>query len=379
MRIHQLHYVAGQWASTTLSPRFDASKCHLLLVFGASACISNPAFLQEAKNRFPAAQIVLCSTSGEIMGESVFDDSAVVTAIELERTVIRPVITNIKQHGNSYEAGKHLMQLLQEGQPSNIFILSDGTHVNGSELVAGFSEGNHKNIPITGGLAGDATRFIKTLVGLNQLPGEGNVVAIGFYGSDLHIGHGSFGGWDEFGQERLITRSRKNVLFELDKRNALDLYKEYLGPYVDELPGSALLFPLSLRINGAGENIVRTILNIDEKEGSMTFAGNLPEGGKVRLMKANFDKLIDGSATAAQYSFSPLHRKPELAILISCVGRRLVLHERIDEEVKAAKDILGDGTVICGFYSYGEISPLKPDSKCELHNQTMTITTFSES
>jgi hypothetical protein len=331
------------------------------------------------KTKFPAAQSVFCSTSGEIIGDAVFDDSAVVTAIQFDQTTIRPAMTNIRRHGNSYDAGQFLMKQLQADGLGTVFILSDGTSVNGSELVAGFSENNLNNIPITGGLAGDAARFVKTLVGLNDTPEEGNILAIGFYGSHLHIGHGSFGGWDEFGHERLITRSNKNVLFELDGRNALDLYKEYLGPYVDELPGSALLFPLSLRINGSGENIVRTILSIDEKEKSMTFAGNLPEGSKVRLMKANFDRLIDGAATAAEFTFRPLEGKPDLAILISCVGRRLILQQRVDEEVQAAKDIFGENTIITGFYSYGEISPLKPNSKCELHNQTMTITTFSES
>lgn len=380
MRVYQLHYQQGQWSKKNSNPGFDAAKCQLVLIFGASACISGPAFFNEVKSRFPAAAIVLSSTSGEIMDDNVFDDSAVITAVEFDHTGIHPVITNIRQHGNSYETGKYLMQQLQGEDLSTVFILSDGTHINGSELVAGFSESNHKHIPITGGLAGDAARFAKTLVGLNSPPDEGNIVAVGFYGNRLQIGHGSFGGWDEFGHERLITRSSKNVLFELDGRNALDLYKEYLGPYVDELPGSALLFPLSLRINGSGENIVRTILSIDEKEKSMTFAGNLPEGSKVRLMKANFDKLIDGSATAATHSFEPLHQQePDLAVLISCVGRKLVLQKRIDEEVHAAKDIFGSRTAITGFYSYGEISPLKAGSQCELHNQTMTITTFSES
>lgn len=380
MRIQQLHIVSGHWAVKGGDTNFDANRCQLVIIFGVPACIAEPTFLAEVKQRFPVAEVILGSTSGEIIAEGVFDESAVVTAIEFEHTTVRSAITNIERHANSHEAGYHLMKELQSEDLRTVFILSDGMHVNGSELAAGLNENNPNHLPITGGLAGDATRFMKTLVGLNEQPGDGNIAAIGFYGNRLRIGHGSFGGWDEFGQERVITRSNKNVLYELDGRNALDLYKEYLGPYVDELPGSALLFPLSLQLNGSGQNLVRTILSIDENEKSMTFAGNLPEGGKVRLMKANFDKLIDGSATAAKFAFKPLmEQQPGLAILISCVGRRLVLQHRVDEEVQAAKDIFGDNTIISGFYSYGEISPLKPTSNCELHNQTMTITTFSES
>ena len=204
-------------------------------------------------------------------------------------------------------------------------------------------------------------------------------MAIGFYGSRLHIGHSSFGGWDEFGRERVITKSIKNVLYEIDGKSALDLYKEYLGPYVDELPGSALFFPLSMRVGDSDKSLVRTILAINEEEKSMTFAGNLPEGSKVRLMKANFDRIINGSSVAASKSLADGAKKsPELAILISCVGRKLILQERTYEEVKAAKNIFGPDTVITGFYSYGELSPFNTDSNCELHNQTMTITTFTE-
>jgi hypothetical protein len=193
------------------------------------------------------------------------------------------------------------------------------------------------------------------------------------------IGHGSLGGWDEFGQERTITRSDKNVLFEIDHKNALELYKEYLGDYVHELPGSALLFPISIRLNDSEKKLVRTILSINEEDKSMTFAGNLPEGSKVRLMKADFDKLIEASSGAATQSFNCINNQnPDLAILISCVGRKLILQERTDEEVEAAKEILGANTAITGFYSYGEISPLNKGSHCELHNQTMTITTFTE-
>jgi hypothetical protein len=177
----------------------------------------------------------------------------------------------------------------------------------------------------------------------------------------------------------VITKSDKNILYEIDGRNALELYKEYLGPYVDELPGSALLFPLSMRTKDSGETLVRTILNVDEEKQAMVFAGNMPEGSKVRLMKANFEKIIDGSSVAAQKTFTEGgNLSPDLAILISCVGRKLILQERTSEEVLAAKNIFGTHTSITGFYSYGELSPFNPNSNCELHNQTMTITTFIE-
>jgi hypothetical protein len=203
-------------------------------------------------------------------------------------------------------------------------------------------------------------------------------VLIGFYGEHIKVGHGSLGGWDEFGPERIVTKSEKNVLFELDNKNALELYKQYLGSYADELPGSALLFPISISNDAQDTKNVRTILSIDESNQSMTFAGNLPEGSKVRLMKANFDKIINASGSAAHQAVSFDFDKPDLAILISCVGRKLILNDRVEEEIEIAKDIFGAETCVSGFYSYGEISPLVKSQKCELQNQTMTITTLKE-
>jgi hypothetical protein len=231
---------------------------------------------------------------------------------------------------------------------------------------------------LTGGLAGDGDRFQQTLVLWDGSPEPDQIAVLGLYGDRIKVGFGSLGGWDAFGPERLVTRSAGNILYELDGQPALALYKKYLGEHARNLPASGLLFPLSLR-NAAGGSVVRTILGVNEAEHSLTFAGDLPQGGHVRLMKANVDRLIDGAVGAAQTSYAAMGKtSPELALLISCVGRKLVLKQRIEEEVEGVQEILGQETVLAGFYSYGEISPFNPSVACELHNQTMTITSLSE-
>lgn len=239
----------------------------------------------------------------------------------------------------------------------NVLIISDGQKVNGYELVEDLKEGLPAEVIITGGLTGDGSRFKKTLVGLNESPIEGRIIVIGFYGDHLSVKFGSVGGWDSFGPERLITKANKNILYELDGKPALDIYKMYLGEYASELPGSGLLFPLSIRKTDSDESVVRTILGINEEEKSLTFAGNMPEDAYARLRKANFDRLIEGAFNAAQNSVNGTTDKPELAILISCVGRKLVLDQRIEEEVEVVRAMYGNNTAIKGFYSYGEISP----------------------
>ncbi|MBI3765094.1 MAG: FIST C-terminal domain-containing protein [Ignavibacteriales bacterium] len=354
-------------------------KAQLVLVFGATPILKDRLHYDYLRKIYPNAHLLGCSTAGEICGTEVTDDSLVVTAIQFEHTRVHGARIKINEVKDSHEAGMRLAKSINKEGLVHVFVLSDGLGVNGSELVKGLTSQLPPEVTVTGGLSGDGDRFSETLVLWDEKPEKDVVAIIGLYGTRLKVGYGSLGGWDSFGPERLVTKSRANVLYELDGKSALELYKRYLGDHAKGLPATGLLFPLSLRSDESGTPVVRTILSVNEKEQSMTFAGDVPEGSYVRLMKANFDRLIDGASGAAKTSFQALNTSsPDLAILISCVGRKMVLKQRIEEEVEGVRDIMGEGTVLTGFYSYGEISPFTPNAKCELHNQTMTITAFME-
>ena len=350
----------------------------LVLGFGSGTLITEQETFSNIQSKFPNATICLCSTAGEIFDIEVFDNSVALVVFSFSTSFIRTSKVNIEDFETSLDAGKSLVNQLPKEQLKLVFVLSDGGKVNGSELVKGLNTNKENDVIITGGIAGDGTEFNKTYVGLNEIPKSGNIVAVGFYGNNLSISHGSLGGWDSFGLEREVTKSIGNELYEIDNKNALDLYKTYLGKYANELPGSALLFPLAIKLESEQDAIVRTILSIDEKKQTMVFAGDIPEGSRVRFMKANFDRLIDAASDAAVNCLNINSKSPKIALLISCVGRKLILGNRIDEEVEAVSEIFGKETSLVGFYSYGEISPLKPLANCELHNQTMTITCIDE-
>lgn len=381
MRIEQKQWtVNGGWKTLTDKPM--TGEAGWVFVFGGRAKLEELATFPELQKMYPKAHILSCSTAGEIIGSDVSDDSLSLTAMQWEKSTIRFSSISVASAEESYEAGKKLGQGIQHNELVHTMVFSDGQRVNGTQLVRGLIETLPKDIAVTGGLVGDGANFKKTLIGLDGQAEEGKIVLLGFYGKDLRVGYGSLGGWDPFGPERLITRATGNVLYELDGKPALALYKEYLGDKAKDLPASGLLFPLQLRLSADhGEDMVtRTLLNIDEKEQSLIFAGDMPEGAFARLMKANFDRLIDGAAGAANMSAEGLGKQaPELAVLISCVGRKLVLKDRVEEEIEAVRGAIGTDAAVCGFYSYGEISPVAATEKqCRLHNQTMTITTFRE-
>ena len=367
-----------QWEQHENSGLTDCTTAQLVMCFSAKHILAEPDIYQQLKQKFPAAEIVMSSSSGEIYQNEIRDNSLVALAIRFNDTIFKTASVDTADFDNSYNAAKALVGLLPQQDLSCIFVLSDGSVVNGSELVKGLNDAAANNVLITGGLAGDAADFQSTLVGLNETPSNGKIVAIGFYGNRLVITHGSQGGWEMFGPERIVTRSLGNRLFEIDDKPALDLYKKYLGPDAANLPSSALLFPLAVISSESSQPLVRTILSIDETSNSMIFAGDIPLGSKVRFMKANFDALTVAAASAAQKTIVEENRKPDLAILVSCVGRKLVLGTRIEEEIEAVDELFASATTIAGFYSYGEISPFNAGGACQLHNQTMTITSFYE-
>jgi hypothetical protein len=377
MQVETLTFANGDWSAAF--PSLDSTST-LVVVFGAPELPDLKRALGELRAAFPNARLVGCSSAGEIAGAKVLDASLSVAIARFDRTTLEVAVTQVDGPDDSHSAGVRLAKALERPDLRGVVLLSDGLAVNGSALVAGVNATVAPDVVVTGGLAGDGSRFQKTWVLDGAEPKRGVVSAVGLYGDRVAIGHGSKGGWDKFGPERKVTRSKANVLFELDGEPALKLYKSYLGDRAEGLPATGLLFPLALRASaGEAKTLVRTILAIDEAEQSLTFAGDVPEGQLVQLMRANFDRLVEAAGDAARRASQPIGGAPRdtLAIAISCIGRRLVLGERIEEELEAALDDLPADTRQIGFYSYGEICPYEAGAS-DLHNQTMTLTTIAE-
>lgn len=329
---------------------------------------------------FPGVSLMGCSTAGEISATGVSDGTLVVTAVAFEKAHVKQVSTVLRSMEDSFGAGRRLaLDLPLEGLRA-IVILGQGVQINGSAVLAGMVDVVGKDIPITGGLAGDGGAFVKTWVLDDQGVSSDRLVCAGLYGPELVFTHGSFGGWSPFGPARQVTRCDNNVLYELDGQPALDVYKRYLGEHAKDLPASGLLFPFAMLGKDHHElGLIRTILGVDEKTGSLTLAGDIAPDGYLKLMHASTDALVEGAETAAKAShLGAPSAQAGLALLVSCVGRKLVMGGRVDEEVEVVADIYGSNTTLAGFYSYGEISPQSGEKACKLHNQTMTISYISE-
>lgn len=358
----------------------NAIQPQLLLVFAASAWLDEPQHLQAVRAAMPGVQLAGCSTAGEIDSSGVHDGCAVLTAVQFDHADFAVASTDLQDMADSAAAGARLAAQLQRDGLHDVLVLGQGVNINGSALIEGFAGVLGHGVRLSGGLAGDGGAFVRTLTVGPDGVSDRALVAIGFYGEHLHLGHGSFGGWKPFGPARRVTRSDGNILYELDGEPALDIYKRYLGEHAAGLPASGLLFPFEmLGEDHSAVGLIRTILGVDEASGSLVLAGDIVQNGYLRLMHASTDALVDGAEAAAQAAARAGAAGGEhLALLVSCVGRKLVMGGRVDEEVEAVANVFGQHCVATGFYSYGEISPFVASPECKLHNQTMTITTLTE-
>lgn len=352
----------------------------LLLVFGSVDHLTRPGLFDKLRAAVPQASLLGCSTAGEITSQGVDEGSCVLTATRFEHTRLTEASTSLAGMEDSFAAGERIGRQIAAPDLKAVLVFGPGVRINGSALVNGITSIIGTEIPITGGLAGDGGAFRQTFTLGAEGVDDNKVVAVGFCGDALNFGHGSFGGWEPFGPARKVTRSAGNVLYELDGEPALEIYKRYLGEHAQGLPASGLLFPFAMLGEDHGAiGLIRTILGIDEATGSLTLAGEIDANGYLKLMHASTDKLVGGAESAARAAATMLGNPEKgLAILVSCVGRKLVMGNRVDEEVEAVGEVFGSQAVLAGFYSYGEISPFTPGTSCKLHNQTMTITYLGE-
>jgi len=378
MKFQQEH-LSSKMTLKSLPSKSPLPEANWVLVFGSINRFKERNFGSTLQKRYPAAQIIGCTTSGEITEDGAHDDSLHITAMFWERSLLKFVIKPINSMAQSHALGAQIANELAQNDLKGVFVLSDGLNVNGSELVEGLQE-VLPEIPITGGLAGDNAAFTQTLLLNNDKVHDKVVIAVGIYGKDAVVTSGALGGWNPYGPPRKITRATKNVVFELDNKPALPLYKMYIGYYANTLPASGLNFPFAIMSEDKKITVIRTLLGIDDKNNSLTFAGNVAEGSTVRFLKSDHDQLVNGASEAARQILNKdinVNDKA-IAICVSCVGRKLVMQEQVSDEVFAVQRLLGVQTGITGFYSNGEICSGERDGESMLHNQTMTIAYLSE-
>lgn len=378
--IGTFHRSHGAWKSAageSLGPAMDDERT-LALVFGASTQLDDPAPIRELGTMLPKATIIGASGAGAVASVDVLDTETTVALVRFEHTDLAVASEPVPTAEDSRSVGREVARrLVARDGLTAIYLLADGLLVNGPELVQGMNDILPAAVRLAGGMAGDTTAFERTWTIVGGEPRQGHVTALGFYGDRLRMERGCRGGSVGFGPRRLVTRSAGNVVYELDGTPALQLYKEFLGELASTLPGGASHFPLSVFRSSQSEAVIRFVLGVDDATQSITVAGDIPQGAQVQLSRANRGDLLEGAQEAADALGIRAGSDPVLNLVVSCIGRRIVLGEQTEEELETTIEHLPAGSLQSGFYSYGEISSTDA-RRCDMHNMTLTLTSLAE-
>lgn len=376
MRTKSYKYTYNQW-SEPFDPTLDSESTAVFVFFESTLVVDEQ--IKKIKDTFPKSKILGSSTSGEIQNAEINDNSIICMVIKFDHTRLKLVSTPVSFE-TSLQAGKNLAEALAAPDLKNIVLLTEGLDVDGSELIKELDQAlKNKNIntSIVGGMAGDGSRFINTFLINDTSVKTHQAVALGLYGEKVQMFSGTGTGWAPFGPLRYVTKAERNTVFEIDGVPALKLYKEYLKEDAQNLPVSGVLFPLGISW-GENENIVRSVARIDESNNALIFASKIPEKTQVQLMHSNVMKLIGAAEDALKdCSLNFTNGQSTAVLIISCIGRRMIMGQKTEDEISIIKELLPNHAEICGFYSYGEYSPTA-SKRNELHNQTMTLIVFQE-
>ncbi len=342
--------------------------------------------LREALGDVP---IVGCGTDGEI-ANGLAVDSVSLMVLASNNVRAKSVVVEDLRSG-SFEAAAQAAKALAAPDARVMILLPDGLSCNGTAIIKGAQSILGPDFVIGGGTAGDRGRFVKT----HQIHGgrvySGSLVALMLYGPpSLEVGYGVMSGWQPIGVARVVTRAVGNVVYEIDGKSALEFYKTFLGDRASQLPAIGVEYPFALvdesgrvgqssTVGGEEYLLLRAPMNVNHADGSITFAGEIPQGAKVKMTRAKSEAVIDASRAAATRASKQLSGTADAVMFFSCMARRLVLGRRTSREIEVARETFGLEAPMIGFYTYGEIANCGDVSPtCRFHNETATFLALRE-
>ncbi len=382
---------AGQEAAQQAIAGLKGKSANLIIVF-SSVVFDQKIMLQGIRSVTKETPLLGCSTAGEIITTGPSKNSVVVMAIAtdgLEFHLGRG--ENIKQDATA--AGKQLAQdLLSKTKAGKVMMMMpDGLAGNGADIVRGIQEVLGANFLIAGGAAGDDFLFKETYEYYNGEVLNGAVVGA-MVSDEAKFGIGVRHGWQPIGAAKRVTKSKGNVLYELDGKPAIHIYEEYFGKEAEALRSEplarmAITYPLGLRIPHSDEYLIRDPITVGEK-GEINCAAEVPEGSEIKLMMGSKEAAIAAATQAAEQCLTQVKTrggsKVTTAIIFNCIARDKVLGQDAKDEIAAIRKTLGDNVEFIGFYTYGEQAPIgkgtvvEENCRSEFCNETVVILGFGE-
>ncbi len=326
----------------------------------------------EILEQLPNAKIIGATTCGEISNEGSISNSTVISFSTFEKTVVETKLLDYRE--SSFVTGQSIIKSFENTQNEELKLIitfSDGLNTNGEEYLAGISSINEE-IVISGGMAGDNATFTTTYIFNEVSISSHGAVAAALFSDDLNVYTNYSFNWETIGKKHIVEKSDKNRVYRIGGMTTVEFYKYYLGNDMDRLlPAIGIEFPLVMTRGNV--KVARAVL-IKHDDGSLSFAGNIPEGSEIQFGHGSVQMIIHkGLDNVKNLLAQPI----ESIFIYSCMARRALLQEDVNLELLPLREI----APISGFFTYGEFYHNCTKGQCanQLLNETMTILAISES
>jgi hypothetical protein len=383
---HSDSFSAGKEAATNAIEKLNGTT-KILIVFGAMR-FNHRELLAGIASVAVDIPMIGGTTAGEISSAGFSTGSVVIMALsndDLEFvTGIGHNMSN-DERACSVELVNDILGKTGFDPNASLLVFPNGMGGDGLKVLEGLQLSLGKDFEITGGYLGDDERFENTYQYYNGMVYKDAIVGLMVIKkSGYKTGIGVRSGFTSIGNSFFCTSSEGNIVKEFEHANALELYKDFLGEErAERLPAVCLEYPFGIIDNNPSDSTeslfqLRCGLSVDHEKGTIALAASIPEGSEVTLTTASRGDIINGAREAAAQAKKSLgDATPMALIMFSCVGRKLVLGRRIQEEVDAVRECIGHDVPIIGFYTYGEIGPIdktKPElSSVKFHNETVVL------
>ncbi|HCF27662.1 MAG TPA: hypothetical protein DEV81_10800 [Cyanobacteria bacterium UBA11049] len=323
--------------------------------------------LKRINEVFPQIELIGGTTDGEISSVLEFQqDSLTLILFCSDEIEIRAAVgRNVSQNPEAIAqqavemAKQHLTLPLQF-----CIAVPDSLTTSAVSILRGL-EAALGRIPIFGGAAADQWQYQRTYQ-FFKTEVLSDAVPILLFAGKLLFSYGVAGGWHPIGQPSPITKVDKNIIYEIDNKPALEFYHYYLN---NSEPDA--VYPLAVFPPGEERFFLRGSVGYDSVQGSITVSGDVPEHSVVQITDASLEDVVSASQTALAEALANYPgQAPVAALFFSCAWRRQVLGTRANEEYQAIARSLKQAVSACGFYTYGEIAPLRENGQTFFHNTT---------
>jgi len=352
----------------------------LILIFASFDFENLSCSIQDISKKFKNAIITGCTSNGIINSKGVNNSVIAITALKFTNSSVALYTINLSPDScATFECGSKFINKIEQDNLKHIFLLSDQHLLIEQEFLDGMNANSDAAVSITGGLSSNSEFDDSKGLIINGKLDTNKAIAVAFYGESLKVGYHAVAGWNSYGSEHLVTNSSEKKILEIDDQPALDWYNSHFNENdIKKIKNIGIKYPIKIRNSENTSPVLRSPEHFDESDKSINLLSDISKGSYIRVMKADKDRVINGAENAAKKIIENYNHQHELAILISCKGRKLLLNGSTSEEVEAVVDQFPESTITTGFYSNGEISPFYKKTKCSYHNLTMCITTISE-